>query len=278
MNPGRTTPSDVLVFGAIRDWLYQETALAYPESKRTFMERRLAELAQEWGAKDLEALWTECRTSQAVKASVIDGLTINETSFFRMPAHFEALSDLLPELASRRRSGILDRPRLRIWSAACSTGEEPYSIAMTVLAQKQRGFEAEILATDLSTQALARARTGIYSDWRLENLPPGYREAYFETEGPGLRIKAAVKDQVRFLPHNLKAPPPPGPWDVIFCRNVMIYFDNAFREVLLQRLHDALTPGGVLFVGEGETLHLVPHPFETQPRAGAVLYRRPMKE
>ncbi len=278
MNPGRTTPSDALALQAIRDWLYQEAGLAYPESKRAFLERRLEALAQEWGAADLGALWSLCRTSPEVKVSVVDGMTINETSFFRMPAQFEALAGLLPELAARRRTGILDRPRLRIWSAACSTGEEPYSLAMTVLAQQPRGFDAEILATDLSTQALAKARSGIYSDWRLENLPLGYREAYFESEGLTLRVKPAVKALVRFMPHNLKAPPPPGPWDVIFCRNVMIYFDNAFREALLQRLHDALAPGGLLFVGEGETLHLVPHPFETQPLAGALLYRRPMKE
>lgn len=278
MNPGRTTLSDAPEFQAIRDWLYRETALAYPESKRSFMERRLADLITEWGARDLADLWSKCQASEAVKASVIDALTINETSFFRMPAQFEALGAMLSELASRRRTGILDRPRLRLWSAACSTGEEPYSMAMTVLAQPDRSFTAEILATDLCQQALERARNGRYADWRLENLPKGYKEAYFEPDGTGIRIKPAVRDMVRFLPHNLKAPPPPGPWDVIFCRNVMIYFDNAFRADLLKRLHDALAPGGVLFVGEGETLHLVPHAFETHPVAGAVLYRRPIKE
>ena len=278
MNPGLTTPFDEVAFQAIRDWLYQETALAYPESKRTFMERRLTDLAQEWGAETLGGLWRQCQTSETVKASVIDALTINETSFFRMPAHFATLAELLPELAARKRTGILDRPKLRLWSAACSTGEEPYSMAMTVLAQQDRGFTAEILATDLCTQALAKARAAGYSDWRLENLPPGYRDAYFEAEAGVLRIAPRVRDLVRFQPHNLKAPPPAGPWDVIFCRNVMIYFDNPFRAALLQRLHDALVPGGVLFVGEGETLHLVPHAFETHPRAGAVFYRRPSKE
>ncbi|MNR81367.1 Chemotaxis protein methyltransferase Cher2 [compost metagenome] len=278
MKPGLTTPFDEVAFQAIRDWLYQETALAYPESKRTFMERRLADLAQEWGAEDLGALWRKCQTSETVKASVIDALTINETSFFRMPAHFATLAELMPDLAAGKRAGILDRPKLRLWSAACSTGEEPYSMAMTVLAQQDRGFTAEILATDLCTQALAKARAASYSDWRLENLPSGYREAYFEEDAGGLRIAPRVRELVRFQPHNLKAPPPVGPWDVIFCRNVMIYFDNPFRAELLQRLHDALVPGGVLFVGEGETLHLVPHAFETHPRAGAVVYRRPSKE
>lgn len=278
MSPGPTTPSDVLAFQALRDWLYQETALAYPESKRSFMERRLAELSQEWDVPDLASLWRLAQTSQTVKASVIDALTINETSFFRMPAHFKTLAELLPELSAQRRQGILDRPRLRLWSAACSTGEEPYSLAMTLLAQPDRGFDTEILATDLCTQALAKARTAVYSDWRLENLPPGYREAYFEPVEAGLRVAPRVRELVRFQSHNLKAPPPAGPWDVIFCRNVMIYFDNAFREELLRRLYDALVPGGLLFVGEGETLHLVPHAFETLPRAGAVLYRRPSKE
>lgn len=276
MSLGRTTSSDAEAFQAIRDWLYQETALAYPDSKRTFLERRLVELGQEWGARDLSELWLKTLASPTVKASVIDALTINETSFFRMPAHFQALAELLPELATRRRTGILDRPRLRLWSAACSTGEEPYSMAMTVLAQGDRSLSTEILATDLCQQALAKARAGAYSDWRLENLPAGYREAYFETAESGIRVKPAVRELLRFQSHNLKAPPPPGLWDVIFCRNVMIYFDNAFREALLQRLYDVLAPGGVLFVGEGETLHLVPHAFETHPVAGAVIYRRPI--
>lgn len=276
MSLGRTTSSDAEALQAIRDWLYQETALAYPDSKRSFLERRLADLVQEWGARDLSGLWLKTLASPTVKASVIDALTINETSFFRMPAHFQALAELLPELAARRRTGLLDRPRLRLWSAACSTGEEPYSMAMTVLAQTDRSFVAEILATDLCQQALAKARAGAYSDWRLENLPAGYREAFFEPAEPGIRVKPAVRELLRFQSHNLKAPPPPGPWDVIFCRNVMIYFDNAFREALLQRLYDVLTPGGVLFVGEGETLHLVPHAFETHPVAGAVIYRRPI--
>jgi chemotaxis protein methyltransferase CheR len=278
MTPERTSLSDAAALQTIRGWLYQETALAYPESKRTFLERRLSELVLEWGAADLNDLWLQCQASQTVRTSVIDALTINETSFFRMPAHFQALGALLPELASLRRTGILDRPRLRLWSAACSTGEEPYSLAMTVLAQHDRSYTAEILATDLCQQALAKARAGTYSDWRLDNLPAGYREAFFEPAAQGLRVKPPVQELVRFQPHNLKAPPPAGAWDVIFCRNVMIYFDNAFREELLQRLYQALAPGGVLFVGEGETLHLVPHAFETHPVAGAVLYRRPIKE
>lgn len=278
MSPERITPSEATAFQTIRDWLYQETALAYPESKRTFLERRLLDMVQEWGARDLDDLWRRCLSSPVVKASVIDALTINETSFFRMPAHFQALGGLLPELAARKREGILDRPRLRIWSAACSTGEEPYSLAMTLLSLTDRSFKAEILATDLCQQAVAKARSGIYADWRLENLPAGFREAYFETDAAGVRVKPIVKELLQFRPHNLKAPPPLGPWDVIFCRNVMIYFDNAFREELLKRLYEALAPGGFLFVGEGETLHLVPHAFETQPVAGAVLYRRPIKE
>ncbi len=277
MSLERTTSSDA-AFQTIRDWLYRETALAYPESKRSFLERRLADLVQEWGAQSLGDLWSKCLSSPAVKASVIDALTINETSFFRMPAHFQALGSLLAEFSSRRKTGILDRPRVRIWSAACATGEEPYSIAMTILAQKGQQFSAEILATDLCQQAVAKARNGCYSDWRLENLPPGYRDAFFEPAAQGIRVKPVVRDLVQFRPHNLKALPPPGPWDVIFCRNVLIYFDNAFRAELLQRLYEVMAPGGVLFVGEGETLHLVSHSFETHPVAGAVLYRRPIKE
>lgn len=278
MSPERITLSEPSSFQAIQEWLRRETALAYPESKRPFLERRLREFALERGARDLADLWERAQVSGALRNDLVDALTINETSFFRMPAHFQVLGELLPELAARKREGILDRPRLRLWSAACSTGEEPYSLAMTALASSDRTWTAEILASDLCQQALARARSGLYADWRLENVPIGYREAYFEEDANTLRIAPQVRQLVTFMSHNLKAPPPAGPWDVIFCRNVLIYFDNAFRQELLARLYEAIAPGGVLFVGEGETLHLVPHRFEPLHLAGALLYRRPLKE
>lgn len=251
--------------------LYQEAALAYPASKRPFLEERVRAFMAEAGVAGEPELVRRLEAEPAFRTALVEALTIHETRFFRIPAQFEALGGLLPELAARHPER---HPTLRLWTAACSTGEEAYSLAMTVR-DRSRGWGAEILATDLSRAALAQARRARYPTDRLEHLPRGYRERFLTEHAFEVEVVPEVRALVRFQPHNLKAPAPAGPWDLILCRNVMIYFDNAFRSELLERLYQALTPGGYLFVGEAETLHLVPHRFSTREVGGAIAYQRP---
>lgn len=266
------------LIGRVSRLLHQEAALAYPESKRAFLEERVRAFLASSGLSNEAELARRLELDPGTRAALIEALTIHETRFFRIPAQFEALSTLMPRLASERRRGSGQRPRLRAWVAACSTGEEAYSLAMALLAIADPTWSAEILATDLSRAVLARAREGRYPKERLEHLPEGYVTRYFDTRADELVVRPQVRELVRFEPHNLKAQCPPGSWDTIWCRNVMIYFDNAFRAELLERLYRSLTPGGYLFVGEAETLHLVPHRFRTVEVGQALAYQRPLDD
>jgi chemotaxis protein methyltransferase CheR len=203
--------------------------------------------------------------------TLIDVMTTNKTSFFREAAHFEYLAEtILPKI---------DQPRLRFWSAACSSGEEPYSLAM-VLREAVAALDQKdvlILSTDISLRMLAIAREGVYASERLADVPKPYIQKYFERRassmGPTLfRVGPALRKLVRLAPLNLMQPwPMKGPFNVIFCRNVMIYFDRPTQQSLVNRFHDLLAPGGYLFVGHSEGLSGIRHEFQYMKPA---IYRK----
>jgi chemotaxis protein methyltransferase CheR len=192
---------------------------------------------------------------------MIDAISTNQTSFFREVAHFDHLSEkILPMLTARREK------RLRIWSAGCSSGEEPYSIAIAVReAIPTIGcWDAKILATDISTRALACARQGQYDGERIKAVPPMVRPKAFSLiqarPSRVFEVLPAVRQMVHFARLNLmESWPMQGPFDVIFCRNVMIYFDRPTRERLVGRFHDMLASGGTFFVGHSESLTGIRH-------------------
>lgn len=198
---------------------------------------------------------------------LIDALSTNLTSFFREADHFTHLEkQFLPGLLQRkRRDGI---KAIRAWSAGCSTGEEPYTIAMTLLAalDPADAWDFRLLATDLSTAVLAAARTGIYETPRLHTIPPRLRSR-FTTPDPAQPRHGLMSDElksvIRFAQLNLMQPWPfRGPMDFIFCRNVMIYFDKPTQQKLVNRFWDLLAPGGLLFTGHSESLTGVAHRFD----------------
>ncbi len=185
---------------------------------------------------------------------LLDVISTNVTSFFREESHFQLLAQVL------RRWGPEQCSRLRLWSTACSTGEEPYTMAMTVLeATAGRPVDLKILATDLSTRVLDRARSGLYGADRAAGIPRPLRDKYFirEPKHPSIyRVGPELRRTVTFARLNLAQVPFPmsGPFDVIFCRNVMIYFDADVRRRLLAQIQRLLRPGGYLFVGHSESL------------------------
>lgn len=197
--------------------------------------------------------------------AMLDALSTNLTYFFREPAHFDLLrNEILPQLARTRR----DERRLRIWSAGCSSGEEPYSIAVTAatVLGDLKCWDAKILATDLSTRVLDVARRGVYGPERFRESPPCTLGDYFDIlPGSGRTIysvKPALRRLVSFARLNfMESWPMRGPFDVIFCRNVMIYFDKPTQERLVGRFWDILAPGGTLFIGHSESLSGVEHRF-----------------
>jgi chemotaxis protein methyltransferase CheR len=205
----------------------------------------------------------------------VNAITTNLTSFFRERHHFDALrSQVFPELMRARTASR----RLRIWSAGCSTGEEPYSLAMTVADEfgQRAGWDVRILATDLDTNVLEHARAGVYNEDRVRQIPDNIRSRWFRRgrgENAGrVRVAPELQDLITFNQLNLMEPwPMRGPFDIIFCRNVVIYFDKPTQTRLFERFADLLSDDGYLFVGHSETLYRVTDRFEL---IGQTIYRK----
>jgi chemotaxis protein methyltransferase CheR len=199
-------------------------------------------------------------------AMLIDAMSTNLTSFYREPDHFQYLAKTaLPELAREKPNG----GRLRLWSAGCATGEEPYTLAMTALdAIPDAGcWYIKILATDISTKVLGIAQAGFYGKTRVEALPAGYRQRFFQPRSldgdEGFIVSPDVRQMIRFNHLNLVENWPfSGPFQFIFCRNVMIYFDKPTQQRLVNRFWDMLAPGGALFTGHSESLTGIEHKFQ----------------
>lgn len=203
------------------------------------------------------------------RVRMINAITTNLTSFFREPHHFEALGDrVLPALSGATR-------RLRIWSAGCSSGEEPYSIAMTMhrAMPELAAWDARVLATDIDTDMVAHGAAGIYGMERAATIPPELRRSHVRrVDASTVAMGDELKALIAFRPLNLLGPwPMRGPFDAVFCRNVVIYFDKPTQRILFDRFADMLTPGGILFVGHSETLYRVSDRFA---HLGRTIYRR----
>lgn len=205
-------------------------------------------------------------------------VTVGKTSFFRDERQFRALEALLPPLVARAKSG---GRRVSVWSAGCATGEEPYSIAMTLADAGAEPEHAELLATDVNPEAVAFAARGAYDARRLREVPDALRESHFDAEGERQVVRAGLRRYVTAIrPHNLVSSLFPRPsdgagWDLVFCRNVIIYFDTPTTQAVLTQFHNALAPGGFLFLGYSESLFRLFEGFELTEVAGAFLYRRP---
>ena len=250
-------------FALFRDLIHRESGIFLSEGKRPLvvgrLSRRLRELGlSSWGA--YYRLLAEGDEQERVR--MLDCICTNETHFFREPRQFEFLErQVFPEWAARAAAAGMPR-RIRAWSAACSTGEEPYSLAMTLLAHfpPSAGWNLEVLASDLSTRALDQAKAGLWRIDKAREIPERYLKAFMlRGRGPQEGVMKAgpeVRSLLRFQRVNLNHDryPVPGPFDLVFCRNVLIYFDVASKARVVNRLLDQLAPGGHLFLGHAESL------------------------
>jgi chemotaxis protein methyltransferase CheR len=237
-------------FRQLRDWLKSATGIALSSSKTVLVTSRLACRLRARGVATFTAYLRLVATDPIERQCAIDLLTTNETYFFREPRHFDWLRDLLPRLAGQP---------VRVWSAACSTGEEPYSVAM-LLDSHLGGRPWDVLGTDISSRVLDTARAGHYRMERAQGLPPDLRRRYC-LRGTGaqegtLLVAKSLRDRVRFEQVNLTlALPDLGTFDVIFLRNVMIYFEQETKRRVVEQLATRLRPGGHLLIGHSETLN-----------------------
>ena len=251
--------------------------VALDPSKLYMIRGRLRPLLEEYGFADYDALAKDAARphQMQLRDRLVDALTTNETLFFRDRSPFEALrQEILPSL---RESYGSKRPRLRVWSAACSTGQEPYSIAMTLKEALTdfSNWELSILATDVSAAALARAKSGLYPQHEMDRgVTPELRNKYFQRAGENWEVRNELRRMIRFEVHNLhKLPPTPGPFDIIFCRNVAIYFKKDARRQVFEKLANRLTSDGCLIVGCSESLHDLGPNFRPQRLGPATVYR-----
>lgn len=266
-------------FQFLSQLLKQRSGLALTPDKDYLLETRLQPIARLRGCSNLSELVTLMRRSPAdelLLKDVTEAMTTNESMFFRDSKPFEQIRDLvIPRVRQARAAG-----KMRLWSAACSNGQEPYSISMTLLEQRQAMgiLSWEILATDLDTQVLTKAQEGIYTQFEVQRgMPITLLVKYFGQIGNNQwRIKDEVRNSISFRLHNLLQPCTAyGKFDVIFCRNVLIYFDEETKRGALARLADALEPHGLLFLGAAETVLSLSDRFRPVPDQRGVFELRP---
>ncbi|MCU1594250.1 MAG: methyltransferase, CheR-type [Frankiales bacterium] len=269
-------------FEALQVLLARAAGLVFDDSRKESMAYSVAERIRASGAPDVDA-YLLLLDDPAERQRLVDEVTIQETHFFRNPPQVRALRQhVLPELL---RHAEVNGRRLRIWSAGCSTGEEPYSIAMLLreLLPSTSGWDVKVVATDVSSRALEAARAGVYGARAVQMASPDQlTRFFFENEQGRYEVRQDVKDLVEFRHHNLvtEAVPfaPSERIDLVLCRNVTIYFGRETTRSLMARLHHCLRDGGYLFLGHSETLWQVSEDFRLVPlgtgESAAFVYRR----
>jgi chemotaxis protein methyltransferase CheR len=259
-------------FTFVADAVRQRSAIQLDLGKEYLVESRLLPIARERGLADVDAYVRGLRTrpDPAEMELVVEALTTNETSWFRDATPFTALTQhVVPELLAGRGAA----QSLRIWSAACSTGQEAYSITMA-LDDAVPHVRPQITATDLSEQVLARGRAGRYSQLEINRgLPASMLVKHFTRVGTDWEISRQLRSLVTFQRHNLLHAPPAGQFDVVFLRNVLIYFDLATKREVLRRARSVVRPGGYLFLGAAETTLGIDDDWERVPVGRSSVYR-----
>ncbi|RVT87561.1 CheR family methyltransferase [Inhella crocodyli] len=278
-------PAEVLITDAdflkFREFFYRKTGIHFEESKRYFVDKRLVERIQATGAGDFRNYFVGLRfeTAGSELQHLVNAMTVNETYFFREAYQFDCMvRDMLGEVTRHRRPG----DRIRIWSIPSSTGEEPYSIAIYLLerwADIDR-FDVEILSSDIDTTVLAAAERGVYSNRSVANLPVAYRDKYFRRVGDGeWAISRDLVAAVHFSQVNLSDATDTARFrdiDLIFCRNLLIYFDDVSRRAAAEAMFDALSPGGFVCLGHSESMSRITSLYRVRRFADAMVYQRPL--
>ena len=263
----------------IRMLIEERTGIHFDESRERFFSSRVHEHLHARGLTRGNDLLRGIRKTNVEYEALLERLLTQETSFFRYPAVYEAFEKrVLPELHAKK---FWKDPRtLRVWSAGCSTGEEPYSIAITIVDSLSfaDSWHVEILATDVGRHALKHAERGIYSGRSIASVSAKQLGTHFSPAEMGYQIKPRLKKMITFAQMNLASPVYMGRMDMIFCMNVLIYFTEERRRVMVQRFYDALEPGGYLFLGHSESISKMPVKFQAIVLSDCILYRKPTAE
>jgi chemotaxis protein methyltransferase CheR len=244
-------------FNLLSKLIKDRSGLTLTKDKAYLLESRLLPVARKWNLKSLDELVMRLRTrSEAgLVRDVVEAMTTNESFFFRDIKPFDQFKQVvLPYMLQARGT----TRNIKVWSAACSSGQEPYTLSMMLKEERQKliGWNVDILATDLSTEILAKAQAGLYSQFEVQRgLPIQLLVKYFKQVGDRWQIDSAIREMVRYRPFNLLDDLSGlGQFDVIFCRNVLIYFDQPTKQMVLERMAKQLAPDGFLYLGGAETV------------------------
>ena len=263
-------------FTHLRDYIYERSGIYISDTKKYLIETRVARILQENKFNNFEDYFQFIKYGSNGKdiSRLLDAVTTNETYFFREMEQFNVLTfGIVPKLLEQKK----DLKNVKIWSAACSTGEEPYTISMMLMEKLKRPEYFEIYASDISERALSSAKEAVYSSYSVRNTPDPYLIKYFSTSEQSYALDFSVKKNVRFMNVNLMDENKTRAFrgmDVIFCRNVLIYFDNKAKQKAVANLYNSLNPGGYLFVGTSESLHNVTRAFRPNIMNKVVAYQK----
>ncbi len=270
------TPAELARFTS---FVEKASGIYLGEKKKYLVENRLGRRIEAVGLVSFGDYLEMAAGSKTETAILLNAVTTNETSFFRNAKQYEAFCKVVaPEMAGAARNA--GRGRLRIWSAACSTGEEAYTVAIVLAEQRllPPGMTVDLVATDINGEVLADARAGRYKKYALRNTPQAYVDKYFTREpGDAYRIRTDLLPPVRFEQANLldaSTIAPLGNFDIVFCCNVLIYFGNVARTAVAANIYNAMNAPGSLFLGHAESLHNVSKDFKLVNAEGMPVYRK----
>ncbi|MBI4688376.1 MAG: protein-glutamate O-methyltransferase CheR [Nitrospirae bacterium] len=262
------------IFLELRNFIYDKCGIFIPETKKYFIENRLMRRLQDRNLKSFEDYLYFLKYSGGTDelTQLFNAITTNETYFFREPEQLNVFMDsIVPKVtAGKLTSGV------KLWCAASSTGEEPYTLSM-MFKEKYPNTALDITASDISDTVLESAKKAVYNSYSIRNVPEPYMKKYFKNSGASYELNTGVKGSVRFMNINLiddKKIKTIRGFDVIFCRNVLIYFDEKAKQKVVSNLYDSLAPGGFLFVGSSESLHNVTRAFKPNIINKVVVYQK----
>ena len=274
-----------------KDLVYSRSNLCFPASRESQLRRWILQRTGEGGYETFDAYFRALISNSKEFDRLITLITTKETYFFRMPEQFHALSAVvLPEIMEREGKKAISalsrketyRMRLRVWSAGCAMGQEAYSLSMQALdtIRYSKAWDIKVLGTDINADTLETARAGRYETAKLGKMAPPLIERYFTLSGlEEISVVQDLREITEFRCINLRDLPDmasfKNAFDIIFCRNVMIYFDLAAQQRLVSALSECLAPGGYLFTGEGEVLHLYHHSFRVREHGACIFYQKP---
>ncbi len=260
-------------FDMFRKVIYDKSGITFSATNRSILDSRLKEKLREKQLDSLEEYYRLIMSNEEEMKTMLDSVTTNLTRFFRNQPHFDALINyVIPHvLENKRKTG---ETTVRIWSAGCSTGEEPYTIAMILQDILPPPFKFQITASDISLKSLMVGQQGFYPESRISGIPQKYLDRYFTKTDKGYQVTSQLMSTIKFDYHNLRNDSGARNLDVVFCRNVLIYFDEAAQKATIDRFWNSMAPHSYLFIGHSESLFGMDTKFEFLKTDWACLYQK----